>query len=672
MVCAPISGILETDTFRTVFHKLALATDTPFAIRCNMLLQDGSEESLKELVSSSVDPRHYREGDEAKFAGDYLMAKIASKLPPSFGSWNKLEPTLQQFCQQEDRNADINRQCIRGEIHDKLADIGISVAHLRSIVKMVLGRAPSLRQCCERGGWGPGSTVLRSRKDSVPEAKCSDRSITYRLAMALSNQGLHDCLPWWDAPWTLVPGNLMFTVPKNAKTLRTASAEPAINGWVQKGIGASIRKRLRKVGIDLNDQTINQAIALFAQRFGYSTIDLKGASNSIALEIIRLVLPADWMMLIEMSRSERGCFENRADCLEPDAFWFDYEMVSSMGNGFTFELESLLFYCIARAAGCHSDEVWVYGDDIIVPQVRVPKVVNALEIMGFSLNREKSFIEGLFFESCGVHVFNGCDVTPFYMKDDMHEPKDVLRIANELRLFATRLEYYGCRIRQYLPVYRYLVGRLPDAFRARGPAGGGLCLFSNIEEIRKPGTSFSGSVEYQHLLPCFEYNVNKQYQWSLDEVLAFELDKVRGPLPLVSPFKPIHRQKRSQWKRTASLQSIKALHRRYRKDGIGETPFLLDYRLFTAGAVYEDPDILARGLPIAFFKYNLFINPWEDVRDVPNSGNKVARVDYRKWTTVELNALSHHDRVRAGKLAHKVVTGTVDPGRVPTLTVWRE
>lgn len=315
MVSVPISGKPETDTFRTTFHKLALAVGSPFATRCSMLLEDGSDESLMELVSSSVDPLHYREGDEAKFAGDYLMAKVASKLPSSFGSWNKLEPTLRQFCQQEDRNADINRQVISGQIHAKLAELGISVAHLRSIAKMVLGRAPSLQLCCERGGWGPGSTVLRSRKDSVPEAKCSDRSVTYRLAKALSDQGVHTCFPWWDASWTLVPGNLMFTVPKNAKTLRTASAEPAINGWVQKGIGASMRNRLRRCGIDLNDQTINQTIALFAQLFRYATIDLKGASNSVALEIVRLILPTDWMILIDLTRSDRGCFEDRPEQL---------------------------------------------------------------------------------------------------------------------------------------------------------------------------------------------------------------------------------------------------------------------------------------------------------------------------------------------------------------------
>ena len=131
--------------------------------------------------------------------------------------------------------------------------------------------------------------------------------------------------------------------------------------------------------------------------------------------------------------------------------------------------------------------------------------------------------------------------------------------------------------------------------------------------------------------------MNKAHVWPFETVLAFELNKVRGPLPLVSPFKPSDRRGQKQWKRTSSLQSIKALHRRYRKNGIGETPFLLDYRLFTAGSVYEDPDVTARGYPIAQYQYDLFANPWLDVRDVPNRGNSVARVDYRSWSQTELS-----------------------------------
>lgn len=162
-------------TFCTTFHKLAASIDSPFSLMCSLLLASGSEEDLKQLVSSSLDPRHYREGDEGRFASDYLMQKIASKLPDEFGSWNKLEPTLNQFCQQEDHCGLINRQCISGELITRLQDIGIRIGDLRKHIKRVLGRAPSIEAVCLNGGWGPGSTAVRSRARSVPEAKCTDR-----------------------------------------------------------------------------------------------------------------------------------------------------------------------------------------------------------------------------------------------------------------------------------------------------------------------------------------------------------------------------------------------------------------------------------------------------------------------------------------------------------------
>lgn len=639
-----VSGL--TRTFSTTFHKLAESINSPRSLMLSMLLASGEQDDLIQLVSSTCDPLHYREGDEQLFAEDYLIAKIASKLPSEFRSWNILEPTLKQFCEQEDHCAIINRQCVSGEILDRLEAVGVRIGDLRKLMKRVLGRAPSLAACCQAGGWGPGSTVLHNREESVPEAKCTDTSVTYRLAKALQDAGCHGDLPWWSAPWVLVPGNLMFTVDKNAKSLRTASAEPAINGWVQKGIGSFIRRALRKIGIDLNDQSINQMIALGAMRFGYATIDVRGASNSQALELFRLCLPKDWMDLLDISRSERGTFEERTD-LSSDSFWFEYEMISSMGNGFTFELESLLFYCIARMADCNSDEVWIYGDDIIVPQACAQKVVDILEVCGFSVNTEKSFLDGLFFESCGVHVFNGCDVTPFFIKDALNEPKDVLRTANELRLFGTRMSSVGFSCRHLLPVYRYLVGRLPDSFKTRGPAGGGLCLFSNIEEFDRK-QFVSGRLEYNHLIPSFRYTIQPQWTWSFEQFLASHQDHVRGPVPRVPPSCFSKKDARV----LVTRHSLKNELRRAIKRGEGETPFLLQYRLFTLTNPHQGE------------------HEWVSVLDSPNQGNGVARVSYRKWSNQELSQTTNHDRSRYGTLAHKIVRGVCTPQSVPTLTNW--
>ena len=111
---------------------------------------------------------------------------------------------------------------------------------------------------------------------------------------------------WFNKPWQLVPGNLITTVPKNGKTDRTIAIEPGLNSYVQKGIGNKIRGRLRRFGINLNDQTINQFGACNAQTLSLSTLDLKAASDSISLALVEQILPHDWLNLIATSRSPRG------------------------------------------------------------------------------------------------------------------------------------------------------------------------------------------------------------------------------------------------------------------------------------------------------------------------------------------------------------------------------
>ena len=175
----------------------------------------------------------------------------------------------------------------------------------------VLGRAPSWQTVLECGGWGPGSSYALSQRKSSPELKCEyENTATLKLLQAL--RGV--TLPRWfeGKPFQLVPGNLITTVPKNAKTDRTIAIEPGLNGFVQKGIGTCIRRRLRRFGINLNDQSINQAGAMLALDLQLSTLDLKSASDSISWSLCEAILPKDWLALISAARSERGTFDSRS------------------------------------------------------------------------------------------------------------------------------------------------------------------------------------------------------------------------------------------------------------------------------------------------------------------------------------------------------------------------
>jgi hypothetical protein len=104
---------------------------------------------------------------------------------------------------------------------------------------------------------------------------------------------------------------------------------------------------------------------------------------------------------------------------------------ASMGSALCFPIESLVFFCgilasLFRATGRRitprnvyalSRDVYVYGDDLVVPAERAETIIEDLESLGFKVNRNKSFYRGSFRESCGVDAFNGYRITPIYVRE---------------------------------------------------------------------------------------------------------------------------------------------------------------------------------------------------------------------------------------------------------------
>ena len=65
-----------------------------------------------------------------------------------------------------------------------------------------------------------------------------------------------------------------------------------------------------------------------------------------------------------------------------------------MGNGYTFELETLIFYALIRAVVGKESTASVYGDDLIYPSCHTREVRALLNFVGFATNEEKSFPVG--------------------------------------------------------------------------------------------------------------------------------------------------------------------------------------------------------------------------------------------------------------------------------------
>jgi len=208
-----------------------------------------------------------------------------------------------------------------------------------------------------------------------------------------------------------------------------------MNTFMQQAVGREIRRRLKRFGVDLDDQSLNQNLAFEALVEDLATLDLSMASDTISKAVIWNLLPPAWANLLEQLRSA---------WTRVDGKWVYLEKFSSMGNSFTFELESLVFWAVAKAScdevGLPQGKVGVYGDDLIVPQAADDVLREMLDLLGFTVNAEKSFGSGsVFFESCGKHYHNLEDVTPVYQKTLIRRSgPELVRFHNRLWRWAAR------------------------------------------------------------------------------------------------------------------------------------------------------------------------------------------------------------------------------------------
>lgn len=306
------------------------------------------------------------------------------------------------------------------------------VSFAQGLVAKILGEVPP--DDVLLGTFSGGASTSRNRASSHPAEKYLGKADITIAALPLFD-GLLSAVPGWSAlndfDVRVVPGNVLFTVPKKTDIDRCACKEPDLNMLMQKGCGLYIRRALKRWKIDLNDQSVNRDLArVGSETRDLATLDLSSASDSVSTELVALLLPPLWYSLLNALRSPVTII---------DGAEHRNEMFSSMGNGFTFELESLLFFVLARTTAYFrgvSGIVSVYGDDIICPTPLAEDLIFVLRFMGFETNESKSHWTGDFRESCGGHYINGFDVTPFYLRAPLERLTDVIHMANSLRKWS--------------------------------------------------------------------------------------------------------------------------------------------------------------------------------------------------------------------------------------------
>lgn len=247
-----------------------------------------------------------------------------------------------------------------------------------------------------------------------------------------------------------VEGSRLSFVPKSTRIARTICTEPLLNMMFQKGVSAILERRLQTFfGISLKklDGKYPQAehnaqlAHLGSITGGFATIDLSSASDTIAYSMVRdLIDPANFSWL-DKTRSPAAVI--------PDGATVQLHMVSSMGNAFTFPLQTAIFAAIVHAVyrlhglhpvgpgrGC-SGNFGVFGDDIVVDTRVYTAVLQALEMFGFTPNVDKSFGTGDFRESCGHDYYCGYFVRGVYLHN-LETTEDYYSAFNRLMRWSLR------------------------------------------------------------------------------------------------------------------------------------------------------------------------------------------------------------------------------------------
>jgi hypothetical protein len=371
--------------------------------------------------------------EDGGFKEHYLYQEYRSKFLDSSVTHPKVrrQAAIDKFMAVEERNRDTNQRLYIGDTDFGWITSEELIFKARQIIRDIIGARPP--EDLFSGGshtFGASTRVRRS----------SQAAFLKHVGQA---QGTYPALMHWclaksntlvsDQELEVVESSVLFTVPKSSDIDRVACKEPEINMFLQRQAGSFIRKRLKKrAKINLNDQSINQTLAKHALQLDLATIDLSSASDSISRQLVLNLLPWDWYSLLD---------DLRVHTTNVDGTIHQLEMFSSMGNGFTFELESLLFYALTRASAWASGikgTISVYGDDIIAPRKLARRLARVFHWFGFKVNPKKSNWSGKFRESCGHHFYDSREVTPFYLRGPIRKVSEVIRILNRLLVWDGR------------------------------------------------------------------------------------------------------------------------------------------------------------------------------------------------------------------------------------------
>jgi hypothetical protein len=154
---------------------------------------------------------------------------------------------------------------------------------------------------------------------------------------------------------------------------------------------------------------------------------------------------------LDLKEAVEACRSEKAKL--PDGTVVPLRKFASMGSALCFPVEAMYFYTICVIAlleyhnlpvsprNCYavSRDVYIYGDDILVPTDAAATVLDHLRKYNCRVNSHKTFYRGKFRESCGVDAFNGFRVTPVYINrvrpKNRQQAKEIISSISSANLF---------------------------------------------------------------------------------------------------------------------------------------------------------------------------------------------------------------------------------------------
>ena len=313
-------------------------------------------------------------------------------------------------------------------------------------LRFALGDTFPTEEVCESAYYGPGSTVsVRGRevhyvrkvetfecgalaRDMAVEALRHDRAVWSQVGLDPHYSTNPSAIEGFKRVTRELlaksgePSDRLMFIHKSITALRSIGAQPTSTGMLQLGVHAIGVPILRRLGVDLEDQSWNQRGAYEGSRDWrlpnpYCTLDKSNASNLLSLGLIQTFFPPAWGKAL--CRMRTTSYEAPP---ELGGGTHSYHMYAGMGNGTTFFVETLVFWAIAYATSLH-DEVEsfvserayaIYGDDVVLRRNHALRYQRFAMFLGFQFNKEKTFLDGPFRESCGADYFEGINVRPAY------------------------------------------------------------------------------------------------------------------------------------------------------------------------------------------------------------------------------------------------------------------